>query len=93
MSHTRLKTQYAVEGIFGSTDYNWLFCDHNHSNDVTTFYNEDGRVQSMCFAEWEPGNDLLDAMERLLDPFKDDWNGELKEKVERWYGKFPNTND
>lgn len=82
MSHTRVKTTYSVEGAWGSIDTESLYCHHNHSNDTTVFYNSNGSIQDMCFGEWERGNDLWDAMERLWMPFKDKWNGDLKDNVE-----------
>jgi hypothetical protein len=88
MSKTRVKTTYAEEGAYGSTEYKTLYCFHNHSCDYTTFYNEDGSIVEMCFGEWESGNDLYDAVERLWFPFKDEWGGELKDDVQ-YYGVTP----
>jgi len=82
MSHTRVKTTYSVEGAYGSTEIVELYCDHNHSSDYTRFYDKDGDTVIMVFGEWESGNDLWDAMERLWFPFKDEWGGELKDNVE-----------
>lgn len=83
MSHTRVKTTYSVQGGYGSTETKSLYCHHNHSCDNTTFYDEDGSVTSMSFNEWEKGNDLFDAMERLWYPFKGEWDhSELKDGVE-----------
>jgi len=87
MSHTRVKTTYAVQGAYGSTDTVELFCHHNHSSDITTFYWEDGEVVNMVFGEWETGNDLWDAMQRLWFPFKGKWHGPLKDNVEYWHPK------
>lgn len=88
MSHTRVKTTYSVMGAYGSTETQTLYCHHNHSCDITTFYNEDGSVATMCFEDWYKGNDLWDAMNRLWYPFKDTWGGELKDKVE-YYRQAP----
>jgi len=82
MSHTTVKTTYSRMGTYGSTDTVTLYCHHNHSADYTVFYDERGVVQDMIFNEWDSGNDLWDAMERLYSPFKDEWNSELKEGVE-----------
>jgi len=82
MSHTRVKTTYSLPGAFGSTDKVELYCDHNHSCDITTFYNSDGTLAQMSFAEWVSGDDLWDAMNRLMFPFQDKWGGQLKEGVE-----------
>lgn len=84
MSHTRVKTKYAEEAAYASTDYVTLYCHHNHSCDYITFYDEKGRVQSMCFGNWESDNDLWDAMNRLWFPFKEKWGGELKDGVFYW---------
>jgi hypothetical protein len=86
MSHTRVKTKYSVMGNYGSTETEVLYCHHNHTADHVTFYATDGDVQSMSFGEWETGNDLWDAMNRLWFPFKDKWGGELKDGVEYYYG-------
>lgn len=88
MSHTRVKTTYGAEGPYGSTETLELYCHHNHSSDYVTFYDYSGDIQSMCFGEWETGNDLWDAMERLWFPFKNKWNGELKDGVE-YYNELP----
>jgi len=88
MSHTKVKTTYSVQGDYRNTELISLYCDHNHSFDFTTFYWEDGRVVDMAFQEWESGNDLWDAMNRLWFPFKSEWGKELKDGVE-YYGKEP----
>ena len=85
MSHTRVKTTYSIEGSWGSTETKTLYCPHNHSCDVTTFYDEDGDVTSMSFADWESGHDLWDAMQKLWFPFKDEWGEELKDGVEHYF--------
>lgn len=88
MSHTKVKTTYSLQGNYGSTETVELYCHHNHSCDTVTFYHKDGNIAGMCFGEWESGNDLWDAMNRLWFPFKDKWDGELKEGVE-FYSKAP----
>lgn len=85
MSHTRVKTTYNVEGSYASTETVELYCHHNHSCDITTFYDKDGTVTAMCFQSWDSGKDLWDAMNRLWFPFKDKWGGELKDGVEYYY--------
>jgi len=84
MSHTRVKTKYAEEGAYASTEYRTLYCHFNHSCDCVTFYDEKGRVESMNFCSWESGNDLWDAMNRLWFPFKEEWGKELLDGVEYW---------
>lgn len=88
MSKTKVKTTYSVQGSFASTEIRVLYCEHNHSTDYTTFYNEDGSIVQMCFDEWKTGDDLWDAMLRLDSPFKDKWGDELKDRVE-YYFKDP----
>ena len=85
MSHTRVKTTYSVEGIYASTETKTLYCHHNHSSDYTTFFDDENETDTtiMCFGEWETGNDLWDAMNRLWFPYKGDWGcSELKDGVE-----------
>jgi len=88
MSHTRVKTTYSVEGAYGSTETEELYCDHNHSCDCITFYDKKGNVQSMVFCSWVSGNNLWDAMQRLWFPFKGEWGKELNDGVE-YYFKGP----
>lgn len=89
MSRTKVKTTYSIQGSYGSTEIKNLYCEHNHSSDYVKFYNEDGSVVEMCFNEWETGDDLWDAMNRLWHPFKGDWSrSELIDKVE-FYIKEP----
>jgi hypothetical protein len=91
MSHTRVKTTYSEEDTYACTKTKTLYCHHNHSCDHTTFYNEDGSITEMSFGALETGNDLWDAMERLWFPFKNEWNGELKDDVEYYYEEPWNT--
>jgi len=88
MSHTRVKTTYSVMGAYGSTDIQELYCHHNHTCDIVSFHHSDGSIVGMIFEEWVDGDDLYDAMERLMYPFKDTWHGVLKDKVEYSHG-FP----
>lgn len=75
------------KGSYGSTEKVELYCHHIHSCDCVTFYNADGQVADMSFCDWSSNNnDKWDAMQRLWYPFKDTWNGELKDGVEYYYG-------
>ena len=49
---------------------------------MTIFYHDNEEEVNMVFESWDKGNDLWDAMNRLWFPFKEEWNGELKEGVE-----------
>ena len=89
MSHTRVKTEYDVEGSYGGTDKKVLFCHHNHSCDCVTFFDEKGNVESMAFCGWSDNN-LWEAVQRLWYPFKNEWGGELKDGVEYYYGDIIN---
>jgi len=86
MSHLRVKTTYSAQGANGTTETVCLYCDHNQIIDTVTFYDGSGAVARMQFHEWESGNDLWDAMNRLMAPFKEAWGGALKDGVEYWYG-------
>lgn len=88
MSQLRVKTTYEVEGAFGSTEIRELYCQHLNSCDCVTFFNVNGEVENMSFCSWSEGNDLWDAVNRLIYPFKDKWGEELKDKVE-YYGVPP----
>lgn len=85
MSNTRVKTTYSIEGAYASTEIKTLYCHHNHSSDNTTFFDDENETDTtiMCFGEWETGNDLWDAMNRLWFPYKGEWgSSELKDGVE-----------
>ncbi len=89
MSSTKVKTSYSVQGNYASTETKTLYCEHNHSSDYVKFYDEDGDVVGMCFYEWENGNDLWDAMNRLWYPYIGEWGkSELKDGVS-FYLKEP----
>ena len=89
MSHTKVKTTYVEQGPYGSDDVKTLYCHHNHSCDVVTYYEENGEVALMFFEEWSSdGKDKYDAMEKLFSPFKDKWGEELLDGVE-YYHKPP----
>ena len=79
MSHLRLKTEYSVEGPYGSTEKRTLYAWLNNSCDVTSFYNERGEFL-FATQEWDSGNDLLDAINRLAYP--SERNGDLQKGVE-----------
>ena len=84
MSKTKVKTYYTTEGIYGSTTTLTLYCIHNHSTDVTSFYssNELGQINQviMEFKEWGD-RPLEEAMQDLLYPFKEEWGEEYKDNV------------
>ncbi len=82
MSHTKVKTSFKEEGNYSVTSDKTLYCHHNHSNNITSFYYADGELACMCFQEWGEGYDLWDAMQLLWSPFVDEWGGELKGGVE-----------
>jgi len=63
MSHIRLKTEYTVEGSYGSRDKAVLYADRNCSCDITTFFYEDGTP--ICSFEDTEHPNLLDAMNEL----------------------------
>ena len=44
MSKHRVKTEYMTQGVYGSTEKNILYAEHNNSCDIITFYEEDGTV-------------------------------------------------
>jgi len=89
MSHTRIKTTYKSEGPYGSTEYQTLYCHHNHTCDFVTFYHEDGSYVEMIFGEWGD-RDLWDAAEILMyyhRHYVDDnhLNGFTKESGIEWW--------
>jgi len=94
MSHTRVKTTYSAEGPYASTETKELYCHHNNIVDSVVFYSaaeeESEDVMVMVFDEWESGNDLWDAMQRLWFPYKEKWGGELKDNVEHYLKKDKN---
>lgn len=83
MSHLKIKTTYNQEGAYGSTDEKTLYCHHNNTVDVVTFYDEDGKLLFSVSDTLD--NHLFDAMKRLFSPYKKDGehNYKLKEGIKR----------
>jgi hypothetical protein len=63
MSHIRVKTEYQVQGAYGSTEKRTLYAHHNNSCDVVTFFDEDGTY--LFSVEDTMDNNLMDAINRL----------------------------
>lgn len=63
MSHTKVKTEYDVEGPYGSIEKQVLYADHNNSSDYVTFY--DGCGNWLFCVEDTRDNNMLDAINRL----------------------------
>ena len=85
MGHIRVKTTYSIQGAYASTETETLYCHHYLSTDSVIFYDKYGEIQSMIFNEWESGNDLWDAVNRLMFPFEDSNFNKLKDKVEYYH--------
>lgn len=79
MSHVRVKTEYQVEGVYGSTEKKTLYAHHNNSCDVVTFFAEDGTY--LFSVEDTINNNLMDAINRLYAPYKNA-AGELNNDVQ-----------
>lgn len=80
MSHTRVKTKYQ-EQVDRYLEERTLYCHHNHSADIVSFYGQDGYTIKLCFDDTTENN-LWDAINRLIFPYKDKWGDELLEDVE-----------
>ena len=80
MSHTRLKIKYNTEGSYGSIEERTLFAHHNHSCDYLTFYDEDGSIILTVPDSIE--NNILDAMNSLIRPWKSGSSDELCDGIE-----------
>ena len=79
MSHVKVKTEYQVEGAYGSTEKRTLYAHHNNSCDVVTFFAEDGTY--LFSVEDTMDNNLMDAINRLYAPHKNT-KGELQDGVD-----------
>ena len=83
MSHTRVKTTYMEAVGPGYGEERTLYCHHNHSCDITTFYEQDGEVAYMVFEDENyGGRTKWDAVMLLDNPHVSRWGGELKPGVE-----------
>ncbi len=69
MSHTRVKTKYYTMGAYGSVDEKILYADLDNSCDMITYYDEQGRI--ILVVEDTQDNNILDAINRLYAPFRD----------------------
>ena len=79
MSHVRVKTEYQIQGAYGSTEKRTLYARHNNSCDVVTFFDEDGTY--LFSVEDTMDNNLMDAINRLYAPHKNT-SGKLNEYVQ-----------
>lgn len=77
MSHYRLKTKFNTEGAYGSVEEHTVYAHHNLSCDYITFYDEKGDF--IMTVPDTLDNNLLDAINRLYAPWKDN---KLVEDVE-----------
>ena len=82
MSQTKVKTIYNTIGERKEVEQNALYCLHDHAEGTMTYYNNKYEVLVMHFEG--NGNGLWDAVNRLRSPFKEHWDGELREGVERF---------
>lgn len=72
MSHKYEKIKYYEEGAYGSTEEHTLFCHHNNSCDVVTFYYEDG-TPIFSFGDTMERN-LFNKMIEIITNWKDNPN-------------------
>jgi uncharacterized protein YrzB (UPF0473 family) len=79
MSHVRVKTEYQIQGAYGSTEKRILYAHHNNSCDIVTFFDEDGTY--LFSVEDTMDNNLMDAINILYAPHKNT-SGELNENVQ-----------
>jgi len=69
MSSELIKTKYkSTCDIYGSTEERTLYCKHNNSSNLVTFYDEDGSI--LFIVEDTMNNNLFDAITRLYLPHK-----------------------
>lgn len=81
MSSFIVKTEYNIEGDYGSTEKLTLYAKHNNSCDVVTFLDENGKY---IFSVGDTmDNNLIDAINRLYAPHKKSMSSEYIEGVER----------
>lgn len=84
MSHLRIKTKYNEEGgvYYGSTETLDLYCHHNYSCDISTFYDEHGNW--LFSVHTTAPTNLFEAIEKLMHPYKEKYGSELKDGIEEW---------
>jgi hypothetical protein len=83
MAHQWFKTKYKEYAYYGAGCYeeeHTLYVHINESCDITSFYNEKGE----CVLSYEDtlDNNIFDAMNKLVFPYKKGWFGELLDDVE-----------
>lgn len=84
MSHTRVKIKYEEEGPYASTTEETLYCHHNHTSDIVSFYYGDGDYM-VAINEFS-SNNLWTAMEKLMYYKKNEdeveyWDAEDRAKI------------
>lgn len=80
MSHYKLKTKFNTEAEYGLIKEEVVYAHHNLSTDYVSFYDEHGRF-IMTIPD-TIDNNLLDAINRLYKPFKDNHNDLYLDGVE-----------
>lgn len=80
MSHTRVKAKYMEVGAYGRTEWHTLYCHHNHSCDIISFYNEKGEC-ILSFGDADHPN-IFEVMQKLSSPFAETWWDKLEDGVE-----------
>ena len=78
MSRIRVKTDYLVEGNYGTTEKRTLYAEHNNSSDVVNFFDDSG--DCIFTVEDTQDNNLCDAIVRLYTP--SEINGVLKNDIQ-----------
>lgn len=82
MGQSIYKTTYCVEGLYNSVETRDLYCIHARTTNDIIFVDRENKVVGMFFSVFQSGNDLLDAVDRLLYPYDDEYPDKLKEGVE-----------
>lgn len=90
MSHTRVKIKYEEEGPYGSTTEETIYCHHNHTCDIVSFYYGDG--EHMLSINEFSSNNLWTAIETLMYYHKHEdkveyWDAEDREKIKEYKPK------
>ncbi len=81
MSSFYVKTKYNEEGNWGSIEEKTLYCHHHNTCDYVNFYDENG-TWIMTIPD-TISNNLLDAINRLYSPYKDNSCREYEDGIEQ----------
>ena len=80
MSSYYFKTKYKEMGNYGSVDEHIIYCHHNNSCDIVSYYNEKG--ECLLSVEDTLHDNILDAFNKLMWAWENTRENKLVDGIE-----------